>query len=197
MKRIALSAPSVVADAADLADEIGLEAVTLSAVARRLGVQTPSLYSHVRDLEALRDGITTVALIDLTHRISKSIAGRSGVAALEGLAAAHREFATAAPGRWQAMQRRAGDVVVESGAGVDLVELFDAVLRGYDLAPDYRVHAIRFIGSAINGFLALERIGNFDHSTPKTAESWTAMVDGLDIVLRAWATRTTDAHNNN
>jgi AcrR family transcriptional regulator len=190
VKRTPLSPALVIASAASLADEAGFETVSLSEVARRLGVQTPSLYSHVRDLAALRDGITALAFADLAARISPQIAGRSGREALHGLATAYRQFATESPGRWQSLQRRAGTTVVESGAAVALVALNDAVLRDYALSPEYRVHATRLIGSTINGFLALERVGNFDHSVPEPAESWTVAIDGLDILLRTWSTQT-------
>jgi len=187
MKRASLSAVTVVDEAAILADEAGLDAVTLSAVARRLGVQTPSLYSHVRDHAALLDGITALALDDLGRRIAVEIAGRSRRDALAGLAAAHRALALEAPGRWHALQRRAGPAAVRSEAARDLVALNDAVLRGYGLPDAERVHAIRLIGSTINGFLALEAAGSFDHSDPAPIESWTRAIDALDATLSAWS----------
>ena len=182
-----LSPSAVVADAAELADEIGFDAVTLSAVARRLGVQTPSLYSHVRDLAALRDGITAVALADLAGRIAQAIAGRSGQAALEGFANAHRALATDRPGLWQSLHRRAGGAAVTSTAARDLVAMNDAVLLGYGIAPENRVHVIRFVGSTITGFLSLEQIGNFDHSQPAPADSWAAAIAALDTLLTSWS----------
>lgn len=186
MKRPALTPGSVVTEAAMLADESGLDAVTLSAVARRLGVRTPSLYSHVRDHAALLDGISTVALGELAARIAEAVAGRSGRPALEGLAEAHRSFARQSPGRWQALQRRAGPAVVESDAARAIVALTDAVLRGYDIPQGERVHVIRLLGSTVNGFLALERIGSFDHSAPAPDVSWRRTIDALDALLRAW-----------
>ena len=78
MDRAPLTAALVITDAAALADEAGFEAVTLSAVARRLGVQAPSLYSHVRDREALLDGVAGRALAELAARIAAAIAGRAG-----------------------------------------------------------------------------------------------------------------------
>jgi AcrR family transcriptional regulator len=188
MSRAPLTPTSVVAEAAVLADESGLEAVTLSAVARRLGVRTPSLYSHVRDHAALLDGVSTVALADLAARVAEAIAGRAGRPALDGLAGAHRSFARECPGRWQSLQRRAGPVVVGSDAARTIVALTDAVLRGYDLPAGERVHATRLLGSTINGYLALERIGSFDHSEPAPDVSWSRTVDALDAVLRAWPT---------
>ncbi|HEV6951876.1 MAG TPA: WHG domain-containing protein [Promicromonospora sp.] len=181
-----LTPVAVVAEAAALADEKGLESVTLSAVARRLGVRTPSLYTHVRDHAALLDGISTLALTDLTARIAQAVAGRSGREALEGIMGAYRSFARDAPGRWQALQRRTGPDVAGSDAARSLVALTDAVLHGYDLPPGERVHATRLLGSTVNGYLTLERVGSFDHSEPPPDVSWGRTIDALDTLLRAW-----------
>ncbi|MEV4016833.1 WHG domain-containing protein [Nonomuraea angiospora] len=188
MKRAPLTPGSVVAEAAVLADERGLESVTLSALARRLGVRTPSLYSHVRDHAALLDGISTIALGELAARIAEAVAGRAGRPALEGLAQAHRSFARDRPGRWQALQRRAGPAVVGSDAARTVVALTDAVLRDYDVPPSERVHATRLLGSTINGYLSLEHIGSFDHREPAPEVSWRRTIDALDALLRAWPT---------
>ncbi|MCL3862111.1 TetR/AcrR family transcriptional regulator [Actinotalea sp. K2] len=188
MKRIPLTATVIVAEAADLADLSGFDSVTLSAVARRLGVQTPSLYSHIRDRAALLDGITALALAELADRVAVAIAGRSGRFALDGFAEAHRAYSLRSPGRWQSLQRRAGATAVESGGARSFVALTEALLRGYDLPQGERVHATRLIGSTINGFLALERIGNFDHSPPAAEVSWRKILDALDSLLQTWST---------
>ena len=186
MTRARLTTAAVIADAAALADEAGLAAVTLSALARRLDVRTPSLYTHVRDHDALLDGITALALAELAAQVSAAIAGRSGGAALEAFAAAHRVYARESPGRWQSLQRRAGEAAVRSPAAREVVELTGAVLRDYPVPPADHVHAVRLLGSAINGFLALERVGSFDHSKPEPEESWDKMITVLDGTLRAW-----------
>ncbi|ALG08436.1 hypothetical protein AOZ06_17300 [Kibdelosporangium phytohabitans] len=176
----------MIAEAMALADADGFEAVTLSAVARRLGVRTPSLYSHVRDRDALLDGIHAVALAEFAARVAEAIAGRAGRDALEGFAAAHRRYARESPGRWQSLQRRAGEAVVRSDAARKIVALTGAVLRSYPLPPDEHVHAVRVLGSTLNGFLALERTGSFDHSHPSPDVSWRRTIDALDALLRSW-----------
>lgn len=55
MPRAALSSEAVVDVALRLVDEETPAALTLSAVADRAGVATPSLYKHVRNLAELRD----------------------------------------------------------------------------------------------------------------------------------------------
>jgi len=189
--RTKLSTADVVDAAVVLADEDGLDAVSLAAIARRLGVQTPSLYSHVRDLAALRDAMTERALGELGARISLAIAGCSGGEALHGFADAHRAFARDCPGRWEALQRRAGEAVAASQAARTVVALTSAVLRGYALAEEEHVHAIRLIGSTINGFITLEARGSFDHTNPAPDASWQRTVEALDTLLRHWPTDTT------
>lgn len=181
-----LTAQRIILEAAELADDVGFAGVTLSAVARRLGVKTPSLYAHVRDLASVRDGVAILALSDLAASVASNIAGRSGRDALEGYAESHRELAAAHPGRWQALQQRAGMPVVDSPSARSIAALAGAVLNGYGLDSEDRTHAIRFIGSTINGFLALSAIESFDHSTPSVASSWSVMIAALDAAFRNW-----------
>lgn len=194
MRRASLT-PSAIVDAAiALADEHGFEAITLSEVARRLGVKPPSLYSHVRDLSALRNGVIEAALRELTDQLAVAIAGRSGFDALRAFANAHRRFATETPGRWQALHRPAGAQAVESDAARAIVTLTGAVLRGYALPPDEIVHAVRILGATISGYLELEGLGSFAHSEPPSDASWSRTLSALDSMLRNWPT---SAERNN
>ena len=128
MPRANLSSRAVVTAAADLADEIGFTDVTLSAVARRLGVQTASLYNHVRDRAELLAGLHELALADLSDRVADAVAGTAGRHALVGLAEAQRTFAREHPGRWAALQQPASATAT-------------AVVRGS------RIGSVRFAGS--------------------------------------------------
>ncbi|MEV7874634.1 TetR-like C-terminal domain-containing protein [Microbacterium sp. NPDC089188] len=186
MQRSPLTPRSVIRTAADLADARGLPEVTLSAVARELDVRTPSLYGHVRDLAALRDGITTLALGEVGDRASEAVAGRAGRDALRALCDAHREYARAHPGRWESLQRRAGDAVARTEEAARSSRAPAAVLRGYGIPEDDRVHATRLIGSFLNGFLHLEHIGSFAHSAPPADDSWRLLIDRLDGLLAQW-----------
>ena len=192
MPRANLSARAVVAAAAGLADEDGFEGVTLSAVARRLGVQTASLYNHVRDRAELLAGLHELALDELADRISEAVAGRSGREALVGLAEAQRTFARASPGRWAALQQPASATTATSTGAVRVATLTMAVLRGYDVPEAELVHVARFLGATVNGFLALERSGGFAHREPGTEASWQRTLTALDAVVRTWPTSPDD-----
>lgn len=188
MERTPLSRASLIAAAAELADREGLPAVTVSALARQAGVKPASIYSHLKDLAALLDGVHEVALGELADRVSGAIAGRAGRDALAAMARAHRDYARGHPGRWAFLQRPAGPGVAGSDAAGKLVDYTWAVLRGYRLPDAELVHATRFVGATLHGYLALEKAGSFDHRDELTELSWQRAIDALDRALETWDT---------
>ena len=188
MKRAGLTEARLAAAAAELADESGLAAVTISALARRFDVRPASIYSHVTGLDTLLDQTAALALRELADTLAEALPGKSGRAALFAFADTHRDYARAHPGRWQAAQRRVGPVAAAAGAGGRIARAARAIVSGYGLTPDDEVHAVRLLGSAVNGFVALESGGGFDHSTPAAADSWHRVLDAVDTSLRHWPT---------
>lgn len=186
MIRMSVSRTAVFGAAADLADREGFDAITVSALARHFGVQPASLYSHVRDRAAVLDGVHELALTELAALVGDAVAGRSGRDALSGLADAHRGYAAQHPGRWSALQRPASTETARSDGAARLVASIWAVLRAYELPEAELVHATRYVGATINGFLSLERSGGFDHRSPDSDLSWKRAVDALDRSLRSW-----------
>lgn len=186
MVRAGLSADRLVAAAAQIADQDGLAGVSISALARRFGVQPASLYSHVRGADDLLDRVTLLALDELRDRLSTALVGRSGRAALVAFADVHRDYARAHPGRWQAAQRRLSPEVAAGSAGVWIAGAARAIVGGYGLSTADETHAVRLLGSAINGFVALEGGGSFDHSEPPATSSWQRVLDAVHTSLRHW-----------
>lgn len=186
MPRSNLTPQSVREAAAMLADRDGFEALTVSAVARSLGVQPASLYEHIDGREALLDGVHRLALGELEARTSAEVAGRSGRAALHGLVAAHRAYAAERPGAWSALQRIASVDTARSPEAARLSSLMLAVIRGYPIPDSQLVHAARLVAATVNGFLALARSQAFDHRPEGQDASWAAAIDALDRALTTW-----------
>jgi TetR/AcrR family transcriptional regulator, tetracycline repressor protein len=67
--RIGLSKAAIVQAALDVLDELGMDGVTVRAVAGRLGVQAPALYWHVKDKQELLDEMGT----EIWRRVSQEI----------------------------------------------------------------------------------------------------------------------------
>jgi AcrR family transcriptional regulator len=189
--RKGLTRDRVVAAAAQVADEVGWDRLTLAAVAQRLGVARPSLYKHVNGLDDLRSRIATAALDELTDAISAAAVGRSGLDALQAMAGAYRHYAVAAPGRYTATLRAApADDENHRAAADRVLQVVSDVLREYDLEGDDLIDAIRAVRSALHGFVDLELAGGF--GLPRdTDRSLQRLVSALDGAFRSRVYRTT------
>ncbi len=184
MPRAGLSADAVVAAAAELADERGLQNVTLALLASRLGVRAPSLYAHVRGLEDLRGRLAARGAEQLVDALSTAAAGRSGRQALAAVAGAYRDYARARPGSYEALQRLPGEDPRAAEAAGRAVAVVLAVLAGYGLERDASLHAARAVRSALHGFVSLEAAHGFGLPLD-IEESFAALVELLDRGLRS------------
>lgn len=159
--RAGLTTSVVVREAADLADEIGYDALTLTVLASRLNVAVPSLYKHVGGLDDLRRGIALMA-IDELGSVMRTAVDDTIARDLHALATAYRRYALDHPGRYAATVRAApaGDHELLKASDATLQIVFDALeasgLRGDDL-----VHAARGLRAALHGFASLETAGGF------------------------------------
>jgi AcrR family transcriptional regulator len=162
MARAGLTEDLVVAEAERMADEVGLENVTMAALAQRLGVRQPSLYKHVASLPALRRAIGLRTMTALNGELARAAVGRSGQDALMAMARAFRAWVKAHPGSYQAGQRgpEPGDAAYEA-AGAGVIDLFSSVLSAFDLSGDDAIDAIRSMRAAMHGFVSLELLGGF------------------------------------
>ncbi|MFF7265220.1 TetR/AcrR family transcriptional regulator [Streptomyces sp. NPDC008159] len=186
MVRVGLTPERLVRAGAELADEVGFDEVTVSALARRFDVKVASLYSHVRNSHDLRTRIALLALEELADRGAAALAGRAGKDALAAMANVYRDYAREHPGRATAARMRLDPETAAASAGVRHARMTRAVLRGYDLEEPDQTHAVRLLGSFFHGYVSLELGGGFSHSLPDSEETWTRLLDALDALLRNW-----------
>ena len=184
MGRVGLTRAKLVAAGAELADAEGFEAVTMSALARRFGVRTASLYSHVASTADLKAQIAVLALGELAERAGAAVAGRAGSDALLAFANAYRDYARLHPGRYAAARHPLPTDLLAAGRAH--AELTFAVLRGYGVGGEDSTHAVRLIGSVLHGFTDLELSGGFSHTDPPSEESWPRAIEALDATLTRW-----------
>ncbi|HWE89556.1 MAG TPA: WHG domain-containing protein [Pseudonocardiaceae bacterium] len=187
MARAGVTTERLTQAAAELADEVGFENMTVSTLARRFGVKDASLYSHIRNAHDLRVRVTLLALAELADRVADALAGRAGKDALVAFANAYRDYAKRHPGRYAAATRLELDpeTAATSAAGRHS-EMTRAILRGYHLSEPDQTDAIRLLHSTFHGYVSLETAGGFDHSPREVAASWSRALDALDALLRNW-----------
>ena len=182
--------PDVVLQAAvALADSEGLEQLTIAKLASFLGIKAPSLYNHIRSLEAVKDQLTTQGLLSLLERSRNAMVGVAGRDALEALGHAQRQYAKDHPGLWAATHLPvAGWSEASHTAANAYLALVLAVLRGYGATGDAAIHAARLMRASLRGFIDLEVGGNF--GLPQDVDrSFTALLEMLDAGLRSLLSR--------
>ncbi len=210
MPRAGLTHQRVVAEAAAVADEIGLEQLTLAAVAQRCGVTVPSLYKHMGGVEALKRDLALLGVRELTVATSTAAVGRAGRDALHAIANAVRDYAGAHPGRYSASVRGpAPDDAELVAANEAVLAIFLAALAGYGITGDSNqfgelldrraaatrlgerslndaIDAIRSLRAVIHGFVSLEAVGGF--GLPRSLDAtYARLIDSLDTAFRAWS----------
>ncbi|MGW4213201.1 TetR/AcrR family transcriptional regulator [Lentzea sp. NPDC004789] len=159
--RPGLTTSKVVDAALDLVDEQGVEGLTLAAVAARTGVATPSLYKHVANLAELRGHVGVRVLEEMTGRFTSAVLGLSGDDAVEALMHAYRAYVQERPKRYGAMPMDPLHDELQREAGLKLIEVMLATLRGYGLEGSEAVHATRRLRVIVHGFASIESSGGF------------------------------------
>jgi AcrR family transcriptional regulator len=187
LPRAGLTTDRVVEEAEILADEG--EPVTLAVLARRLGVQVPSLYKHVAGADDLQRLVSLRARIEFSDVLARATVGKSGADAVSALAVAYRDWATAHPGRYATTLRAPdpddpADMAASSGA---IQVIFDA-LAGYGLVDNDAIDATRLFRSTLHGWVTLVAAGAF--ALPDMDRSFSRMVAVFKLSLAEWSTLT-------
>jgi AcrR family transcriptional regulator len=160
-----LNREAVVGAAAEMLDEAGIEALTLSGLAGRLGIRTPSLYNHIDGLPGLHRHLAILNARQIGDRLAQAAIGRSGPEAVRTVAEAYRAYIKEQPGLYLASLRSSGsmDTVDEQlkAAEDQAVQVVVAVIASFGLQGEDALHAVRGLRSLVHGFATLEIAGGF------------------------------------
>jgi AcrR family transcriptional regulator len=158
-----ISKGDIIAAAAEMADRDGFDEVTLGAVARALGVKTPSLYHHVDGLPGLRRDLAMAAAGQIGAVMREAAAVEDPRQALRAIAHAYRSFAAEHPGLYASMlpAPRPGedDELYEALAGP--VEAVVPVLAALGVGESEMISTVRIVRSLLHGFVTIEHDGGF------------------------------------
>ena len=177
-----LSRELIVRTALALADEQGIDGVTLANVAGALSCKAPSLYNHVDGLDDLLDELAIVATADFANALRDSVVAKVGEDAVRAYARAWRHYVTTHPARYLATLRTrppsATDNAVEAGMTIPV----GAILATIGIAETDLADAGRALRSGLHGFTHLE-LANIIGPDPDA--SFEVVVDVLIAGLRA------------
>lgn len=167
--------------AAELAEERGLENVSLLQVAERLGVKSPSLYNHVSGLQEISSGIAKLALGRLEDTLRSAAVGRSRGDALAAIAFAYRKYAKENPELYKAILRfhEYDDNGSVQEAGHAVVGILYQVMEPYGFGKEETINFVRGFRSALHGFISLEEAGFFQSAEADVDGSYEQLISHM------------------
>jgi AcrR family transcriptional regulator len=185
--RAGLSEDRVVEEAELLADEGA--PITLGEIARRLGVQVPSLYKHVDGADDLQRLVSIRARNELGDILASAAVGKAGPDAVASLAHAYRDWAVAHPGRYATTLRAPDDDdPVDVAASSRAIRIIFDALAGYGLVDQDAIDATRIFRATLHGFVTLDAAGAF--ALPDLDRSFARLVAVLQLSLAEWPSLT-------
>lgn len=169
-----LSRERIVKAAIELADETGLEAVTMNRVAKRLGAGTMSLYRHVSN----KDDLVTAMVERVTAEFSyPDRTGRDWRACMHALAA--QDWASFQTHPW--MLPATATVTPPYGtASLAAMEWALQVLEGAGIPPAKAARAIMAINHYVQGS-ARVALGESTTATDDPGHAWRERLSGSDL----------------
>lgn len=155
----------VIEAAAELVDRDGLDNVTLTQIAKELGVRQPALYRHVESYQDLVRSLSLKGRELLGRAMADAAIGVAGDEAVAAIGHAWRRVTRDHPGLYTATDRYPciGDDELEQ-AVERIVEVIAMSLSSFDLGDENRAHAARTLRSAFHGFSHIEMCDGHPHS---------------------------------
>jgi AcrR family transcriptional regulator len=177
--KVGLELKEILGAAAELANQFGMQEVTLANLAKKLGIRPPSLYNHFDGLAGLRKKMAIYGLEQLYEALAQSAIGVSGDEAVLSISKAYVDFTRKHPGIYEAtlMAPDMEDEDVQH-AGSKIVDLTVRVLQAYRLEGDTATHAVRGLRSILHGFSSLEQGGGFKMALD--------LNESLEIIIKAF-----------
>ena len=94
----------VIETACRIADEQGLNNLSLKAVAEKLNVRTPSLYNHIKSLDDLLREVAHKGMRSMNEQMAQVAIGKSGDIAMKSISVEYLNFIIEHPGVYETIQ---------------------------------------------------------------------------------------------
>ena len=163
--RVRLDRNAVVQAAVEILNYKGLQALTLSRLAEKLGIQTPSLYNHVNGLTGLQQELAVLNAKLLADRMSETAIGKSGADLFMDVAQAFRDYVKEHPGLYLSTLRASGTQEVQDPKlqreEERALKIGLAIMSSLGLQGENAIHGLRAFRSMVHGFATLEVAGGF------------------------------------
>lgn len=173
------SLDAITSAARAILEEDGLEAVTMQAVAGRVGVRAPSLYKHVADRNALIRAVTGAVTDDLALALRATRGSRDPRGELRAIGRRYRTFVRENPAGYALLFTRLEPGLLPTEATMAALGEPIVTVVAQLVGEDRALEAARTFVAWAHGFTSLELAGGFRLG----GDIDTAYTNGIELIL--------------
>lgn len=151
-----ISDARIIETSARIANQVGLERLSLKMIAEELKIKSPSLYHHISSLEEIKSRLMVYGWKQLEEKILDSAVGVSGYEALKNMCRAFYDYATKNQGVFTAMlwyNKYESDE--KDHATARLFHVLFKVMQPLHITDENINHIIRTLRGFLEGFSLL------------------------------------------
>jgi AcrR family transcriptional regulator len=172
--------------ALEIVDESSINELSINALARKLGIQPPSVYNHLKNLEDLKIQVSVAVHVEISALIKKAVKGKDSRKAVLVMAETWRDYALKYPGRYKlssVFPTKESDEWQSVFIGLRDFTAF-TIENAYTISDTDARSAARAIRSIIHGFVMFElsdgwsQVIEIDESFRKSIE---LLMKGLEL----------------
>ena len=175
MARTQVGKDTIISRAAQMANEIGEQQLSLKALAKDMGIQSPSFYYYFKSLDDLKREVMLYGWKQMETRTLEAVIGVSGYDAIRAISRAFYEYAVENPGVFDIMliyNRYDDEKTAEATSR--LFSLIRKIMASLNISDACCTHLIRTMRSLFQGFSLLINHGGFhDHFPAKDSFEFT------------------------
>lgn len=170
---------AVIKATSDLADEKGLNNVSLKSVAEELNIRTPSLYNHIESLDKLLLEVAHHGMRIMNERMTKVAVGKIGKEAIKLVSIEYLNYMIEHPGVYETIQWSVWHRTEETAAIFqNYLSLLITLIQSCNLKKDKTFEILNMLTGIIHGYTTLQ-LGHAFSEPDKIRLELTKTIDTL------------------
>ena len=170
---------AVIKATSDLADEKGLNNVSLKAVAQKLNIRTPSLYNHIESLDNLLLEVAHNGMRDMNERMMKIAVGKIGKEAIKLVSIEYLNYMIEQRGVYETIQWAVWHGTEETATIFNnYLSLLTTLIQSCSLNKDKTLEILNMLTGIIHGYTTLQ-LGNAFSASDKVRFELAEAIDTL------------------
>lgn len=171
---------AVIQAASDIADEKGLNNLSLKTVAEKLNIRTPSLYNHINCLDELLRAVAHKGMRQMNERMKQAAIGKTGAVAIKAVSIEYLNYMIEHCGVYETIQWATWHGTEETSAIFDdYLSLLLTLIKSCDFNPTHTNEILNMLTGIIHGYTTLQL--RYAFSNPDKVRS--DLCDALDTLL--------------